>query len=398
MRTASAIAVFTSLAVLLDCAQGSAASVTCAEKQATAQVPTDLALCTALAPIVRKPSALPLNEYQAKLGEYLRNFCHRDEKSGWKVDKRVRDTGPWVGTYANERWAGTYFGTHAPALVWYSPDMYAWLNANRPGEGAHPPAQTQQIPDGAMIVKEMYRPPAAACARVDPLHLRPDNEGAAIMVRDSRASHDGWFWGWFGWNDWQPDWPQRAQNHHYPFMGFGQYCTNCHASAKEHTFSSLKNIKGEPAEPLVFFSQNFFLDPSWQSLQNRIAQSEARAQPRPAEGRYSPDFVSTFSWWGGGPDRDAIVKMPSVSYDNVWVKAPPSAAASQFVTSDQCLGCHSAGGTGLQYDMTMPGPENKLINISPYGTWSGSPMGLSGRDPVFFARTGDLPPERRPDG
>ena len=36
--------------------------------------------------------------------------------------------------------------------------------------------------------------------------------------------------------------------------------------------------------------------------------------------------------------------------------------------------------------MTMPGPENKLINISPYGTWSGSPMGLSGRDPVFFAQ------------
>lgn len=386
MHTASAIAVFTSLAVLLDCAQGSAASATCAEEQATAQVPTDLALCAALGPIVRKPSALPLNEYQAKLGEYLRNFCHRDEKSGWKVDKRVRDTGPWVGTYANGRWAGNYFGTHAPALVWYSPDMYAWLKAIRPGEGAHPPAQAQQIPDGAIIVKEMYRAPAAACARVDPLHLRPDNEGAAIMVRDSRASHDGWFWGWFGWNDWQPDWPQRAQNHDYPFMGFGQYCTNCHASAKEHTFSSLKNIKGEPGEPLVFFSQNFFLDPSWQSLHNRIAQSESKAQPRPAEGRYSPDFVGTFSWWGGRPDRDAIVKMPSVSYDNVWAKAPPPTAASQFVTSDQCLGCHSAGGTGLQYDMTMPGPDTKLINLSPYGTWSGSPMGLSGRDPVFFAQ------------
>ena len=61
-------------------------------------------------------------------------------------------------------------------------------------------------------------------------------------------------------------------------------------------------------------------------------------------------------------------------------------AASQFVTSDQCLGCHSAGGTGLQYDMTQPGPDGKLINISPYGTWRGSPMGLAGRDPIFFAQ------------
>jgi cytochrome c553 len=78
--------------------------------------------------------------------------------------------------------------------------------------------------------------------------------------------------------------------------------------------------------------------------------------------------------------------MPSVSYDHVWVKAPPPTATSQFVTSDQCLGCHSAGGTGLQYDMTVPGPENKLINLSPYGTWSGSPMRLAGRDPVFFAQ------------
>src|SRR3954468_6812197 len=120
MRTASAIAVFMVLAVLLDCVPGSAASATCAEEQAAPQVPTDLELCAALAPIVRKPSALPLNEYQAKLGEYLRNFCHRDDKSGWKMDKRVRDTGPWVGSYANGRWTGNYFGTHAPVLVWYS--------------------------------------------------------------------------------------------------------------------------------------------------------------------------------------------------------------------------------------------------------------------------------------
>ena len=387
MRAKCSIAVVASCAVLLTCAQTSAAT-TCAEEQPSPQLPTDPALCQALLPIVRKPSALPFNEYQSKLADYLRNFCHRDEKAGWKVDKRVRDTGPWIGTYANGRWEGNYYGTHAPALIWYSPDMYAWLKVNRPSEGTHPPGEAQPVPDGAIIVKEMYQAPAAGCARVDPVYLRPGKEGAAIMVRDSGASHDGWFWGWFGWSDWQPEWPQRAQKHEYPFMGFGQYCTNCHASAKDNqTFSSLKNIKGEDGEPLVFLSQNYFLDPSWQSLQSRIAQAEAKAAPRPAEGRYGPDFNRTFSWWGGAPDHESIVKMPSVSYDRVWAKSEPPTAASQFVTSDQCLGCHSAGGTGLQYDMTEPGgPDNKLINISPYGTWSGSPMGLAGRDPVFFAQ------------
>ena len=47
--------------------------------------------------------------------------------------------------------------------------------------------------------------------------------------------------------------------------------------------------------------------------------------------------------------------MPSETYDNVWAKGGPLTVASQYLTSDQCLGCHSAGGTGLQFDMTEPG-------------------------------------------
>ena len=61
-------------------------------------------------------------------------------------------------------------------------------------------------------------------------------------------------------------------------------------------------------------------------------------------------------------------------------------ARSQMVTSTQCIGCHSSGGTGLQFDMTEPGPDNKMVNVSPYGTWRTSPKGLAGRDPIFFAQ------------
>jgi hypothetical protein len=206
------------------------ASAICPEEQETPQVPTNLALCEELEPIVRQPHALPLHQYQAKLNQYLQNFCHRNVARGWRVDKRVRDTGPYVAAYQSGTWSANYYGTHAPVLIWYSPEMFAWLKANRPEHGA--PAEPASAPDGAIMIKEMYSPPAAACASIGWERLRPITQGAAVMIRDGAASQDGWFWGWVGWTtDWQPDWPGRAATNAYPFSGFGQYCTNCHASA-----------------------------------------------------------------------------------------------------------------------------------------------------------------------
>jgi hypothetical protein len=362
------------------------ASATCPEEQEKAdQVPADLALCESLEKAVRMPSALSLKQYEEKLGTYLRNFCHRNLAAGWKVDKHIRDTGPYVATYRDGKWSGVYNGTHMPVLIWYSPEMYDWLKANRPERDA--PPTVQDVPDGALIIKEMYSPPAAACASIPWERLRPGASGAAIMVRDAKASQDGWFWGWFGWPGfgWRIDWPAVA-NSPYPNMGFGQYCTNCHASAANNsTFSALKNIKGEPGEPLVFLSQSFFLDPSLQSLHTSILQAEDKSTPPPEMG-FNPTFIKIFWAMGGLPARDTIAEMPPETYDNVWVKAGPPTIASQYVTSDQCIGCHSAGGTGLQFDMTQPGTADKLVNISPYGTWRGSPMGLAGRDPIFFAQ------------
>ena len=254
------------------------ASSSCPEEQLTPQLPVDLRLCEELEPIIRRPRGLPLNEYQAKLGTYLQNFCHRDLSKGWKVDKRVRDTGPYVAAYLRGSWSANYYGTHAPVLVWYSPDMFAWLKANR--NEASATAEPAPLPDGAMIIKEMYTPPAAACGNIPWDRLRPTTQGAAIMIRDSQASQDGWFWGWVGWTDWQPDWPNRAATNAYPFSGFGQYCTNCHSSAANNqTFSTLKNIAGEPGDPLVYLTQRFFLDSSWQGQHSRIAQSAMDSTP-----------------------------------------------------------------------------------------------------------------------
>ena len=370
----------------------------CLSVKDTPQLPADKALCRSLEREVRQPSALPLDRYEEKLGTYVRNFCHRDPASGWKVDKRIRDTGPYIAAFTNGDWSGRAFGTHPAVLVWYSPEMYAWLKANRQEQQDRQARRTAEapVPDGAIIIKEMYSPPAAACVDADYTRLQPD-QGVALMVRDRKASYDGWFWGWFGWSDWKPDWPATPDSA-YPNMGFGQYCTNCHASAKANqTFASLRNIKGEPGEPLVFLSQDFFLDPSWRNHHAAVASGGATSTP-PAHHDYDPAFLAMFgSAISAKPARDTVAKLPSETYDNVVMPPAGPRAESAFVTSDQCIGCHDARGTGLQFDMTEPGPDGKLWNVSPYATWRRSAMGMSGRDPIFYAQLASETERFHPD-
>ena len=114
------------------------AATLCTVEQTTPLQPTNRALCAELGEAVRRPRELPLDDYQGKLAEFLRNFCHRDVASGWQRDKHVRDTGPFLGTLKNGKWDSAYHGTHAPVVTWYSPDMVAWLKANRPEN--HDPA------------------------------------------------------------------------------------------------------------------------------------------------------------------------------------------------------------------------------------------------------------------
>jgi len=365
------------------------ATLECPAEQPQALLPTDPALCQRLADVVRHPSALPLGEYETELGVFLRNFCYRDEDAGWKRDKSVRDTGPFTARLENGQWVGDYHGTHAPVVIWYSKEVLDWMEKYRPAEG-EPVADPPPIPDGAIMVKEMYPAPAALCASVDPTHLLPTS-GAAIMVRDLDASQDGWYWGWFGWpgSGWDPDYPA-GPNNRLAYQGFGQYCMNCHASARDNlTFASLNNVEGEPGNPLVFLSEHFYSpkpEPGHHRLVTLPDDDALRlGQPNLP---YDETFVKAVP--AGNlprPTWDSVAKMPSETYDNTWVEAGGPTATSEFVTSDQCLGCHDAGGTGLQFDMTEPNPHNgsQLLNLSPYATWRSSPMGLGGRDPIFFA-------------
>ena len=134
----------------------------------------------------------------------------------------VRDTGPFI--------QGEYHGTHPAVRIYYSPRMMRWLIAGRTGH----------VPDGAMMVKEQYPPPAARYAGLSDDEL-PKTTGWTIMIKDSAGSKDGWFWGEFfdgmPFDDDQP--PFR-----YPAAGFGLECLRCHSTTeREQTFASLDNTR-----------------------------------------------------------------------------------------------------------------------------------------------------------
>jgi hypothetical protein len=131
------------------------------------------------------PDSLPLVDYEKALYAWI--LDRKYAGLGWCHDKEVRDTGPFVD--------GQYHGTHPAVLIYYSPEMMQWLLDRVHGVES-------EIPDGAMIIKEMYGAPAQIYRDIQ--RIKGDKQYEAlclqqlsdwtVMVKDSKASHDGWFW------------------------------------------------------------------------------------------------------------------------------------------------------------------------------------------------------------
>lgn len=342
------------------------------------------------------PARLP--EFQAQLKSFLTSGKYRT--LNWCEDKKLRDTGPFVN--------GISYGVHPTVKIYYSPAVINWLLKRDSGK---------PIPDGAMIVKEQYSAPAARYQLGPPKGIN----GWTIMIKDSKGSADGWYWA----EMWDA---QCVDNNNPPFAvpyaGFGLYCVRCHASAeKEHTFTYSKNIKGFPGDP-----DSYFVDLSWTSTPVS-AHGSAPAQPcnEPADSDrdiptagHNPDATDvqeqsifremamlrpvtvdpkfTAFYKSIAPvSRDKVKKFPGETYDHIFPqnigalesKPEPSPNPNQFLTSDQCMGCHSGGtyGNVMIYTGTKQRDgSTPVMNISPFGEWRWSPMGLAGRDPVFYAQ------------
>ncbi len=401
------------------------------------------------------PTGLYLRDYEKILYDFILRRKYDEMK--WCVDKKVRDTGPWI--------EGTYYGVHPAVRIYYSPRMMYWLTGDpdywqegkASGQALPRPPRTGPVPDGAMIVKEMYMPPAELYAELQRLmaqNPKPDCSkdetyqrllsrlitAWTVMVKDSKGSHDGWFWA-------GPGAPRMVNGRlqtikeaidsqlddydNIAEAGFGLTCIRCHASADtDLTFSALRNIEGFSVHENLL---TFRVDNSWRnksyfanyplmllSMQQPCLEDslvrllfELPTNLRPftespapeweefmrfhlpqADPPYNldrnrlpavnPAFAAMYPQIGAVA-ADQVRKFPMQWADHVVA----GAQVRPYITSDNCLGCHGGLG-GNPYDVAMfvqTGPNyGDGYNISEYGEWRWSPMGLAGRDPVFYAQ------------
>ena len=385
-------------------------------------------------PALGEPAQLPppasIHELERK-NAYdiaLRQFLHDREYRSWLADRRWRLTGPFVGEFGQ----GKSYGVHPAVRIWYSPEIVRWLCGDRRGE----------IPDGAMIVKEMQAidptvlkiDPAAECMEIaaDPSSLEPSSW--TVMVRHAGQSHDGWYWAnpadfdpqaggkvdggnppildrsavpkldnlalvdggpnpnWLPTGDLFGKWGALATVV-TPYSDFGAYCVNCHASAQSHaTFASLDNLLGDGLRFRHFAAP----DPSHAAdLRESGAEHGAAhpAEPRKpswgfthARAEPTPGFVEFFGALGPTRFEDAFdLRLPAETFDHRIADADGPAT---FLSSDQCIGCHDATvSNDATPNMLISDPRTQRdVNVSPYAEWRASPMGLAGRDPIFFSQ------------
>jgi hypothetical protein len=348
--------------------------------------PVETNPCPSASPVphaLQLPETLPPGDpvaFEHQLLDYLKDFKYR--KLGWCYDKYVRDTGPYVH--------GQYYGTHPAVRIYYSPEMIAWLRGGRHGN-PH---------DGAVMIKEQYdNPPAARYDGLSGDALKPTDW--TIMIRKASASRDGWFWGevYVGmFATPPPGAPTPGARTAYPNAGFGLYCLRCHASADHAlTFAATENIHGFHGEPITFK-----IDDSWRTPPPS-SRGESTPAPTPAvqnsehkKNAELPPAQRVSMLAAHGPPRP-VQTFPAEPLDTF---VSQHRHVPQFVTSDQCMSCHSAAsgppsGPLMWYTpgeftppTPAPAPRSPAVgsNVSPYGEWRWSPMGLAGRDPVFFAQ------------
>lgn len=306
-----------------------------------------------------------------KFETQLNGFIVAEGYRQWKHDNKVHATGPFIVTEDGKTQS---FGTHGPGgvKVYYSPQVWKWMESGRSGP----------ISDGSMIIKEIYNR--------DPKNLEKFQEqpsSYSIMVRDSKGSWDGWFW-----SDGGPlQKPRHADAERFfdPNAGFGLACMNCHATAvKDGTFSSLRSVVGNP------ITHTTIVSPMRKQGEPDLKVGIHSAQEKTIEAQHETLLRRPGLHWETADkvaDRFIPDPLPLSAHDHV-VQGPQPNGRKQFITADQCMACHDA----TQSFTTLPNmalkqteiaaARERSINLSPFSEWRYSLMGLSGRDPVFFAQ------------
>ncbi|HYG77773.1 MAG TPA: cytochrome P460 family protein, partial [Planctomycetota bacterium] len=329
-----------------------------------ADPPADPAAASRVKFPLPNPSKIGVERYTKLLHEFIKQGGHE----GWKHDPQTRPTGPF---FVHDDGEVESLGTHSPAAVkvYYSPEVWKWMTGDRKAP----------IPDGGMIVKVLY-----ARDEKDPTTFSPDPTGFSVMVKDSQGSWDGWFYSDGG--PLQKPTHEHAASFFDPNAGFALSCVNCHASTDnpEGTYASVRNVTGKPIE--------FLTQVSPQGLKKGLKKGSDIHQPAAhLKTQRNADNLKASPHWPIPKEKlRAPAPMPFWSEDHV-PQGPKPDGHRTLLTASTCMACHDA----TQLHSALPNMaftsvnekgEKVHANLSPFGEWRYSMMGLSGRDPVFYAQ------------
>jgi len=301
-------------------------------------------------PCAKLPPATA-SQFPARLTSFVDHFCY--QKAHWEHDAQVRSSD----------------GVHLFVKIWYSPALFNWMTVqNRQGP----------VPDGAILIKEEHQ------TLTSPLLLW------SLMVKDSHLSWDGWYWA--------AVFPRSGSAAQSAMMnargcaepkpllaGAGLYCLNCHASAAGNTgtFASTEYLNAA----LDLSDGGLSLSPVTAYLHRDLFGADVGREPGsdPASNVTGRIPSSVFA------DVRPLPQVPCMvgeQFDHVVAGGQTNGGVPEFLTSDQCSGCHDATGTLIGATPNMIyGPQGPSpVNLSPYGEWRYSMMGLAGRDPIFLAQ------------
>jgi hypothetical protein len=251
------------------------------------------------------PASAP--HFLEHLTGFLNNLCYQQEK--WQHDAQVR----------------TSDGVHPFVKVRYSPKLFDWMTVTD---------RNGPVPNGATVVKEMY-------TSID----APLTEWT-VMVKDSSVSWDGWYWAdLVNPSPTNPNAPPAnppggCAEPQPVFNGTGLYCLNCHASAiaNQDTYSNTEYLAAAAAHPLG----------PGPAITNEMAPFTIE-DTSVLEQKLAPQFIgrlpsSVFA--NLRPLSSIKVRcMASEAFDHVVTRSAAHGGPQEFVTSDQCSGCHDGTGT-----------------------------------------------------
>jgi cytochrome c553 len=293
--------------------------------------------------------------FTKRFNEFVTQLCY--QKQQWEHD-------------ANRRTSQNIHDTLVK--IWYSPLLLKWMTVqNRQGP----------VPNGAIAIKEEYS------SETSPIQFWSG------MVKDSSLWWDGWYWSVVGTESSgaAPAALSTTNGCAEPQFSLNGptsvNCIGCHASAVSNvpgagTFSAPTFLASNQSPAGAAGSM-----PADAQLPAFATRLQAQADPDPASGFTGRLPSSIFANVRMLPAATIPCMVPE-SLDQVTSKPASKGGPSLFVTSNQCASCHDATNnapmpTHMLY--TEPGSSTP-VNLSTYGEWRYSMMGLSGRDPVFFAQ------------